>query len=49
MAQGPFTWANQGCWLGYFASVAATVVLVSWEVVIWPVRDLSQLNKVSFV
>ena len=43
---GPFSWANQGCWIGYFATTALTVVLVSWNIVIWPVRELSTLNKV---
>lgn len=46
IVKGPFTWVNQGCWLGYFLSVVATVLLVSWDVVVWPVRDLSRLNKV---
>ncbi|GAB4816345.1 hypothetical protein N2152v2_003391 [Parachlorella kessleri] len=42
---GPFSWVNQGCWLGYFASVVATVALLSWELVIWPVHDLRRVNK----
>lgn len=46
IVKGPFSWVNQGCWLGYFASVVGTVALVSWEVVIWPVHDVSVLQKV---
>lgn len=42
---GPFNWVNQGCWIGYFVTVVATILLTSWEVVIWPVRDVNRLSK----
>ena len=46
VAWGPFSWANQGCWLGYVATVAATVGLVVWEAVVSPVRALRAVSKV---
>jgi len=39
VVEGPFTWINQGVWLGYVATVAATALLLSWEVVIVPVHS----------
>lgn len=38
VAWGPFTWANQGCWLGYVASIATMAGLLTWEVVVVPVH-----------
>ena len=38
VVQGPFTWVNQSLWLGYVATVAATVLLLSWEMVVLPVH-----------
>jgi hypothetical protein len=39
VVEGPFSWINQGVWLGYVATVAATCLLLSWEVVIVPVHS----------
>lgn len=39
VVEGPFTWVNQAVWLGYVATVAATALLLSWEVVIVPVHS----------
>jgi hypothetical protein len=39
VVEGPFTWLNQAMWLGYVATVAATALLLSWEVVIVPVHS----------
>ncbi len=46
LVQGPFSWLNAGCWAGYVATVALTVALVLWEVVVWPVRELRAVDKV---
>jgi hypothetical protein len=46
VAWGPFTWANQACWIAYFASVAATSVLLSVEAVARPARDLRAAGTV---
>ncbi|PSC74385.1 P-loop containing nucleoside triphosphate hydrolase isoform B [Micractinium conductrix] len=45
VAWGPFTWANQACWLAFVATSLLTVLLVEWEVVVWPVRDLRAVDK----
>ncbi|KAL4431463.1 hypothetical protein ABPG75_006719 [Micractinium tetrahymenae] len=45
VAWGPFTWANQACWLVLAGSSLLTVLLVEWEVVVWPVRDLRAVDK----
>jgi len=48
VAWGPFSWPNQGCWLGYVASVAAMAGLLTWEIVIAPVhaaRDAASRAK----
>ena len=47
VVRGPFSWLNQACWAGFVASVALTVLLVEWEVVVWPVHDLRAVDKVS--
>lgn len=47
IGQTPFGWVYEGCWIGYLATVVAGVVLVVWEVVMWPARDLSRMNKVG--
>lgn len=43
---GPFNWVNQGCWLGYVATIAATVVLLTWKVVVFPVYTSHTAAKV---
>ncbi|KAL4421765.1 hypothetical protein ABPG77_009748 [Micractinium sp. CCAP 211/92] len=45
VAWGPFTWANQACWLVLVGSSLLSVLLVEWEVVVWPVRDLRAVDK----
>jgi hypothetical protein len=47
VVRGPFSWLNQACWAGFVASVALTVLLVEWEVVVWPVHDLRAVDMVS--
>lgn len=44
-AAGPFSWINQGCWLGYVASLVGTTALVSWELVVWPEWDLRRASR----
>ena len=34
---GPFNWVNQGLFVGYVVTIAATVVLLSWKVVVLPI------------
>ena len=46
--EGPFTWMNQAVWLGYVATVAATALLLSWEVVIVPVHSSHVAARKAF-
>ena len=45
LLDGPFSWLNQGCWLGYAATVAASVALVSWELVLEPTAELRRADR----
>ena len=47
VAWGPFTWVNQGLWLGYFATVAATAAVISWDVVVGPIHAARVAAAVS--
>lgn len=45
VAFSPFTWPNQGCWLGYVATVAATSFLITWKVTIYPVHEMHLASR----
>lgn len=46
LARGPFSWLNQGCWLAYAATVAITVVVITWELVLVPAAELRKADRV---
>lgn len=45
VAFSPFSWPNQGCWLGYVATVVATSCLITWKVTIYPVHEMHVASK----
>lgn len=42
----PFSWLNQGLWLGYFATAMVTAVLLAWALIVWPVHEMRAATAV---